>query len=486
MKLAIEEMLRSRSEHSHKADPLVGAVLVSAEGVVLAKTGRGCLRVGNHAEYIVIERFLGDKNLEGSTLYVTLEPCTSRGREKKPCVEWIVGARIARVVIGMPDPKPEIHGHGITYLLEHKVDVDFFDRDLAEQIRAENRDFIDHYMDLTDEVTGELREEFEGPSEKEQAPVLSATMKDFSWDAIQMYLDVRGKSFDRPSPEFRSYFHRNGFLTTHPKTGLYVPTVAGILLFGESPEDFLVQSKIKLEAHSGGKLILEDVAGPLLWLPERIEEFFRKNMRSYSEIKGFKRETVPEYPIEALREASINAIVHRDYTAGYRVIIQMTHEIIVVKSPGLPLRPLTLDRIRKYDAPPYSRNPRIAETFNVMNLMEERGRGFKNMRDILLNHGLRPPRFDYEGGYFVVTFFGQEIAPGAIRITSELLVKLNNRQKELIDLVRNRARITSAECAESFKVSRDTAKRDLNKLMELGILERRSRGPATFYVLIGS
>ncbi|MCK4271292.1 DeoR family transcriptional regulator [bacterium] len=484
MKLAIEEMSGSRSEHSHKADPLVGAVLVSAKGNELAQAGRGSLRVGNHAEYLVIERLSGDKNLEGSTLYITLEPCTSRGEGKKPCVEWIVKARIGRVVIGIPDPNPEIHGHGITYLLDQNVDVDFFDQDLREQIRRENQDFIDHYMDLSEEK--QLQEEFEGSSEREQEPVLSATVDDFSWDAIQEYIDIRGKHFSKPSPELWSFFHKNGFLSIHPKRRTYVPTIAGLLLFGESPEDFLVQSKLKLEAEIGGKLILEDVAGPLPCLPEKIEEFFSKNMRTYTEIKGFKREAVTEYPLEALREAVINAIVHRDYTAGARVLIQMTPKSIIIKSPGYLLRPLTLDQIRKCDAPPYSRNPRIAETFNMMNLMEERGRGLKNMRDLLVKHGLRPPRFDYESGYFVVTFFGQELAPGVIRIPSELMAKLNNRQQELIDLVRNRGRITSAECAERFKVSIDTAKRDLKKLVELGILEKRGLGPATFYALIGA
>ena len=484
MKFAIEEMLGSRSEHFNKADPLVGAVLVSAEGAVLAKAGRGSLRIGNHAEYIVIERLSGDKNLEGSTLYVTLEPCTIRGEKKKPCVEWIAEARIARVVIGMPDPNPEIHGHGITYLLDKNIDVDFFDQDLREQIRHENQDFVNHYMDLVEEE--QMQEEFEGASEKEQELVLSATVDDLSWDAIQGYITIRGKNFSKSSSNLWNFFHKNGFLAIHPKRGTYVPTVAGLLLFGESPEDFLVQSKVKLEANAAGKLVLEDVAGPLPYLPEKIQDFFSKNMRAYTEVKGFRREKVPEYPLEALREAVINAIVHRDYKAGARVLVQMTPESIIVKSPGYLLRPLTLDQIRKYDAPPYSRNPRIAETFNVMNLMEERGRGLKNMRDLLVDRGLRPPKFNYESGYFVVTFFGKELAPGVIRIPSKLLAKLNNRQKELIDLVSNRGRITSAECAESFKISRETAKRDLRKLEALGIIERRSRGRSTFYVLIGS
>ena len=75
MEMAVEQMRLSRSEHTHKHDPLVGVVLVSKDGRELAKTNRGSLRVGNHAEYILIERLLGDKNLDGAALYVTLAGC---------------------------------------------------------------------------------------------------------------------------------------------------------------------------------------------------------------------------------------------------------------------------------------------------------------------------------------------------------------------------------------------------------------------------
>ena len=74
MELAIGQMRLSRSEHTEKHDPLVGAVLVGPSGLVLGTAHRGKLRDGEHAEFTLVERLLGDKNLDGSTLYVTLEP----------------------------------------------------------------------------------------------------------------------------------------------------------------------------------------------------------------------------------------------------------------------------------------------------------------------------------------------------------------------------------------------------------------------------
>lgn len=485
MEIAIEEMRKSRSEHINKFDPMVGAALVGVDGIELGRTHRAGLRVGDHAEYTLIERLLTNKNLEGSTPYVTLEPCTVRKPPNKPCAELIISARIGRVIIGIPDPNPEIQGHGITRLLDNDVEVNFFDSDLVKQVREENKDFIEQY-DKATEISEELIEEYGGPSEKEKEPVLSATLEDFLPEVIHRYLVARSKSYEIPSPELWTFFHKNGFVAIHEGEGKYIPTIAGLLLFGKSPEDFLVQSKIKVEAHDGEKVVTTDIAGPLILLIEKVEEFFVKNMRTYTEIKEFKREKVPEYPLEALREAVVNAIVHRDYKEGARVIIQMFQENIVIKSPGLLLRPLSLDKVRAYNAPPYSRNPRIAETFNYLDLMEERGWGLGRMHDLLVKHGLRPPEFNYDSGYFVVTLLAHERAPGAVQIAPDLLAKLDNRQKELLDFICNRVRTNSAECAKNFKINKKTVNRNLNKLIELGIIEKKGKGPTTYYVLTGT
>src|SRR5688500_5686150 len=110
MRIAIEQMKLSRSEHSGKPDPLVGAVLASKADIELRRAHRANLRAGHHAEYTILERMLQDKSVEGATMFVTLEPCApgSRTPPKKGCAEWIVGARISKVFIGIPDPYPSV------------------------------------------------------------------------------------------------------------------------------------------------------------------------------------------------------------------------------------------------------------------------------------------------------------------------------------------------------------------------------------------
>jgi len=93
MEHAVEEMLLSRAEHAKRPDPLVGAVIADRGGTFLGAAHRGGSRVGVHAEYFLIDEILHDKDLEGASLYATLEPCTSRSPGKMPCVDRVIAGQ---------------------------------------------------------------------------------------------------------------------------------------------------------------------------------------------------------------------------------------------------------------------------------------------------------------------------------------------------------------------------------------------------------
>ena len=483
MELAVNEMVKSRAEHERKIDPMVGAVLVSKNGELLGSAYRGALRTGDHAEYTLIERKLRDRDLEGSTLYVTLEPCTKRNPPKRPCVELIKSSRIGKVFIGITDPNPNITGKGISYLMNNRIEVEFFDLNLIEVIRDVNHDFITYFED-TGQVAVTERD-FEGSSDKEKEPVPAATVSDLSSEMINKYLQSRNSTYKVPSQELWEFMYKNGFLIKETE-GDYTPTVAGILLFGKTPEDFLTQSKVLFEAHVGDKIVQDDFTGPLIGLRDKIDEFFRKYMRSFTEIREFERKIVYEYPIEALREAVFNAIVHRDYREGAKVLIYLLRDKVIVKSPGHLLRPLTLDRMRAFNAPPYSRNPRIALTYRHMTWIEERGTGMKKMRDLLTERGLRPPMFDIDAGYFVVSFLGQEYAWSNVIIAPSFLNKLDVLDRKIVCFIMEKGRVTTKECAKKFKVNVATARRHLGKLKGREIVESHGGGRKIHYVLKGT
>ncbi|HTH26057.1 MAG TPA: bifunctional diaminohydroxyphosphoribosylaminopyrimidine deaminase/5-amino-6-(5-phosphoribosylamino)uracil reductase RibD [Vicinamibacterales bacterium] len=101
-------------------NPLVGAIIVSPDGVVVGQ-GRHPRAGEPHAEVFAIDD-AGDRT-RGATLFVNLEPCCHTGRTG-PCTERIIAAGIKRVVAAMPDPNPLVSGKGFDALRAHGVHVD--------------------------------------------------------------------------------------------------------------------------------------------------------------------------------------------------------------------------------------------------------------------------------------------------------------------------------------------------------------------------
>lgn len=139
MELAVAEARRSVTEKG-KLAPKVGAV-VARDGKQLGAAHRGELKLGEHAEYTLLERKCDGLALAGTTVYTTLEPCTKRNPPKKACVERLIDRKVARVVIGMLDPNDSIRGKGVLALRRANIDVAFFSSDLMAQVEELNREF---------------------------------------------------------------------------------------------------------------------------------------------------------------------------------------------------------------------------------------------------------------------------------------------------------------------------------------------------------
>ncbi|MFH1159817.1 MAG: bifunctional diaminohydroxyphosphoribosylaminopyrimidine deaminase/5-amino-6-(5-phosphoribosylamino)uracil reductase RibD [bacterium] len=117
MKLALR--LAKKGAGWVNPNPMVGAVVVK-DGTIIGQ-GYHEFFGGPHAEVNALKSVSG--SVRGTTLYVNLEPCTHHGKTP-PCAKLIVEKGIKKVVIAMPDPNPQVHGKGITYLKTHGVEVE--------------------------------------------------------------------------------------------------------------------------------------------------------------------------------------------------------------------------------------------------------------------------------------------------------------------------------------------------------------------------
>ena len=109
-----------RAEGVTTPNPLVGAIVVSPQGVVVGQ-GRHPRAGAPHAEVFALDE-AGDR-ARGATLFVNLEPCCHTGRTG-PCTRRIIAAGIRRVVAAMPDPNPLVSGKGFEELRANGVEVD--------------------------------------------------------------------------------------------------------------------------------------------------------------------------------------------------------------------------------------------------------------------------------------------------------------------------------------------------------------------------
>lgn len=225
---------------------------------------------------------------------------------------------------------------------------------------------------------------------------------------------------------------------------------------------------------------------------DRAIAFIDRNTRHPMHVVGLNRIRLDEYPVEALREALVNAVAHRQYEdAGRKIMLEVLADRVVVSSPGLPPSPITLPNLRKGKYRPCSRNPVLAQCLAYFHRIEERGSGFRRIRDQMLNHGLDQPLLGTVTGYFQVTFPGPgenfdriRVSETRLVVTPALEARLNERQKRIMEQVAKSGAVTSRWCVHELRVVKDTAHRDLVELVELGLLVRVGQGRSVAYRLV--
>jgi len=257
-------------------------------------------------------------------------------------------------------------------------------------------------------------------------------------------------------------------------------TNAGILLFGRNPQKFFLQARIRCARFKGASAVdfidMKLIDGNIIDQVDKAENFVLSHIKKAAKIVMFKREEVWEYPPDALREAIVNTVCHRDYIISGDIKIAVFDNRIEISNPGLLPDPLTPSMLKKrHDS--ILRNPLIANSFFLIKNIEQWGKGTNKIIGWCIGHGLKEPDFKEIGGSFEVVFYAPEDILKLIPEKGKINLKelgLNERQINVLGLMVNeKQKMTIKTYSEMFSISKKTAKRDMGKMMMLNLIIKR-------------
>ncbi len=263
------------------------------------------------------------------------------------------------------------------------------------------------------------------------------------------------------------------------------PTNAAMLLFGVSPQKFLRTAETKC-VHCLGIEYRRPFASQQIYTGDVFDQADQALEFVLSKINrsvGVRTESnvAPatfELPSDAVGEALVNAIVHRDYHSNASVEVRLFSDRLEVWNPGRLPGTLTLEDLR-HDHPSVPNNPLMAESLYLTRYIEKAGSGTQRMIELCLAAGLPEPQFKQQSGSFILTLWRDWLTTEAIR-----QFDLNERQRQAILFIKTAQRLTNTDYQKNFRVSKPTASRDLEDMVKKGILEKMGiTGKGTYYIL---
>jgi ATP-dependent DNA helicase RecG len=230
-------------------------------------------------------------------------------------------------------------------------------------------------------------------------------------------------------------------------------------MFGKHPQKTMPHSAVRMTFPDGS---WKRLTGNLPGLIEDVERELANRLAAISRKKGFRRIDRFEYPLDALREGVVNALVHRNFAIKSEVFIELFAQGVVIKNPG-SFPPGTTPE----DPHPVPRNPALYELLFLTGFVERQGRGLDLIRESCEKHGLIGHEYELSSNFTTLRFYKK---------TEDLTMDMQELLREL-----DEGELTSSDIAKRFRISRVTAVRRMNRLVEKGYAERIGKGPSTRY-----
>lgn len=262
------------------------------------------------------------------------------------------------------------------------------------------------------------------------------------------------------------------------------PTNAAVLLFGEQPQHFHRPAETKC-VHCHGIEYRRPFASQQVYggdLFEQVDQARDFVLAKINRVVGTRTQSLKapatyELPPDAVGEAIVNAIAHRDYNSNASVEIRLFSDRLEVWNPGVLPENLTPETLRG-DHPSVPNNPLLAESLYLARYVEKAGSGIQTMIALCVENGLPEPAIEERHGSLVVTFWRDWLTEDVIAALGA-----NERQVAAIKALKVEPQITTMIYQKATGCSRRTAIRDLEDLIGKGILLRKGAGRTTHYVL---
>lgn len=312
----------------------------------------------------------------------------------------------------------------------------------------------------------------------DRAPITEAGLDDLDQSAARTYLEALAS---------RNAIWKDGSLeellvrarAAAVVDGMLRPTLAGLLMFGRYPQQFLPQLRITFIQYFGqteeelsptGARFLDNRSfeGPIPDLVSQAVAYTITRIRQAGLIEGALRRDIPEYPLVAIREAIANAVGHRDYSnaaKGSQVQIRLFADRMEIQSPGGLYGPVTVENI---DTEQSTRNSVIMRMMEDAHVAENRGTGIPTMVSALRQAQLSVPRFDDRRSSFWVTFYNHTLMnPETVQWLNQFAeLDLSDHQRVALAFLRERGSITNADYRRLNSCDMTEANHGLARLRE--------------------
>lgn len=240
----------------------------------------------------------------------------------------------------------------------------------------------------------------------------------------------------------------------------------------------------------------KEYTGDLFAQLENSEVFIKNHLFLRGEINGLQRTDSLEIPESAIREALVNAYVHRDYSNfGRNIKIGIYDDVLNIVSAGAFPNSLTAQDLEEGRSE--IRNRVLARVFKALGYIEQWGSGLQRIKQVCVSQGLREPKIQESGDFVDVELYRPSVITAKVALSRTVTddnarlslitpdyARLDIEQQQILLYLLDRPKMTRADGVALLQLSETKLKSLFNELLLLGLITRQGQGRATSYVLM--